>query len=126
MANAAILLDSAVTALPTPQDVGAWYDNADSLCKLISGDSFHFGMWLRDDGTPAVKYRDPMTQAQDRMTDFFIDLLRPQPGQSMLDVGAGTAPPLFGRPSALVRTSRGAASVRLRSRRARGGRRRVG
>ncbi|WP_406367731.1 SAM-dependent methyltransferase [Streptomyces sp. NBC_01546] len=93
MATSAPPIDSTVTALPTPQEVGAWYDNADSLCQLMSGDSFHFGMWLKDDGTPATRSRDLMTQAQDRMTDFFIDLLRPQPGQSMLDVGCGHGTP---------------------------------
>lgn len=80
-------------SLPTSAEVGAWYDAADDLCKLISGDSFHYGLWRSADLDSPLPAAQLATQAQNRMTDHFCDLLQLEGGQHLLDVGCGHGSP---------------------------------
>ncbi|MBF6047199.1 methyltransferase domain-containing protein [Streptomyces sp. NRRL B-1677] len=77
----------------TSADVAAWYEASDELCKLISGDSFHYGLWQQGDLDGPQPAREPATRAQERMTDFFCDLLGLEPGHHLLDVGCGHGSP---------------------------------
>ncbi|MFI1801696.1 SAM-dependent methyltransferase [Streptomyces sp. NPDC020379] len=80
-------------SLPTPAEVGAWYDDADDLCKLMSGDSFHYGLWQPADLDSPLPIAQLATRAQNRMTDLFCDLLQLEAGQHLLDVGCGHGSP---------------------------------
>ncbi|GGP86450.1 SAM-dependent methyltransferase [Streptomyces melanogenes] len=77
----------------TSAEVAAWYEASDELCKMISGDSFHYGMWQPDDFGEPLPARQLATRAQNRMTDFFCDLLAIKPGEHLLDVGCGHGSP---------------------------------
>lgn len=77
----------------TSAEVAAWYEASDELCKLISGDSFHYGLWSPGDLDEPLPARQLATRAQNRMTDFFCDLLAVEPGRHLLDVGCGHGSP---------------------------------
>ncbi|MGW2749073.1 SAM-dependent methyltransferase [Streptomyces sp. NPDC001450] len=83
---------SSVTPL-TSAEVAAWYEASDELCRLISGDSFHYGLFNPGDLQEPLPARRLATRAQDRMTDFFCDLLALEPGRHLLDVGCGHGSP---------------------------------
>ncbi|MEU5426205.1 class I SAM-dependent methyltransferase [Streptomyces olivoreticuli] len=80
-------------ALLTSAEVAAWYEASDELCKMISGDSFHYGLWQPGDLDEPLPARQLATRAQNRMTDFFCDLLAIEPGEHLLDVGCGHGSP---------------------------------
>ncbi|MEU8512897.1 class I SAM-dependent methyltransferase [Kitasatospora sp. NPDC048722] len=77
----------------TSAEVAAWYEASDDLCKLISGDSFHYGLWQPGDLDDQLTARESATRAQNRMTDLFCDLLDLAPGRHLLDVGCGHGSP---------------------------------
>jgi cyclopropane fatty-acyl-phospholipid synthase-like methyltransferase len=89
-----------LTAVPTSLEVGAWFDHVDGFCKLISGDSFHYGRWPGPGwpGEAGARYagqpvREQVTEAQDLMTDFLAGQLELAPGEHLLDVGCGHGTP---------------------------------
>ncbi|WP_405163202.1 class I SAM-dependent methyltransferase [Nocardia sp. NBC_01499] len=77
----------------TTAQVAAWYDASDELCKLISGDSFHYGRWQPGDLDAPLPAAQLTTLAQNRMTDLFCDLLGLDAGARLLDVGSGHGSP---------------------------------
>ncbi|MCF3119008.1 methyltransferase domain-containing protein [Streptomyces arenae] len=95
-----------VTA-PSPEEVGATYDEFGPLFSLILGDSaIHVGSWSEPDGrlddvdrdglvdrTPVTTLTGLANRAMDRQTDRFIGLLRPRSGGRVLDIGCGTGGP---------------------------------
>lgn len=74
--------------IPTPAEVGSYYDTLGPFYQIVWGDSIHFGYW--DDPTDADI---AMAQAQQRFTDLMIEQMALEPGQRALDVGCGTGRP---------------------------------
>ncbi|OEU94838.1 methyltransferase domain-containing protein [Streptomyces oceani] len=75
------------TALPKPEEVGAFYDAANDLIAQFQGGSMHYGYWTgpEDDST--------FEQASERLSDLLIDKLEAGPGDRVLDVGCGVGTP---------------------------------
>ncbi|GGO46413.1 methyltransferase domain-containing protein [Streptomyces lasiicapitis] len=83
------------TSAPTPEEVGAMYDQfGDLLAMTLGSAAVHIGMLVPHDArTPVTTLVGLADLAQDRQTDFFVDTLRPQPGSHVLDIGCGTGGP---------------------------------
>ncbi|ASU83888.1 class I SAM-dependent methyltransferase [Nocardiopsis gilva YIM 90087] len=81
--------------IPTPEEIGASYDQYGDFYGMVLGDSaIHSGMWITPGERAApVDVIDLADRAQDRQTDYLIDTLRPLAGEHMLDVGCGTGGP---------------------------------
>ncbi|QCX81782.1 Demethylrebeccamycin-D-glucose O-methyltransferase [Streptomyces sp. YIM 121038] len=78
---------------PTPDEVGAMYDQyGDLLAHLLGSSAVHIGMFVPH-GTPAASLVDMADVAQDRQTEFLIDTFDPVPGSRVLDIGCGTGAP---------------------------------
>jgi cyclopropane fatty-acyl-phospholipid synthase-like methyltransferase len=73
--------------LPTPADVGRFYDQMGPFFAILWGENIHYGYWHDPD--------DPSSdaEAQERLTDLMIDYTQLQAGQQLLDVGCGTGWP---------------------------------
>jgi cyclopropane fatty-acyl-phospholipid synthase-like methyltransferase len=68
------------------QSVGDFYDHMGAFFATLFGESIHFGVWDGDDGST-------MAEAQARLTDRVIDLLRLDENAYLLDVGCGVGHP---------------------------------
>jgi cyclopropane fatty-acyl-phospholipid synthase-like methyltransferase len=67
--------------------VGLFYDDMDAFYEAVWGGSLHAGLWSGPaDGAS-------LAQAQERMTDLFMDRAALAPGQRLLDVGCGAGAP---------------------------------
>nr|QLG04879.1 PulR [Streptomyces sp.] len=75
------------TALPNPEDVGAFYDAANGLIAQFQGGGMHYGYWTGPDDDSTFE------QASDRLSDLLIDKLGPGPDDRVLDVGCGVGTP---------------------------------
>ncbi|GII77560.1 methyltransferase type 11 [Sphaerisporangium rufum] len=71
----------------TAERVGRFFDEKGDVLGDLMGGNVHFGYWLGpdDDSTFA--------EAADRLTDHMIDMLRPRPGDRVLDLGCGRGRP---------------------------------
>ncbi|AXK36104.1 class I SAM-dependent methyltransferase [Streptomyces armeniacus] len=80
---------------PTPEEVGAAYDEFGPLYGLTLGESaIHIGMWTpHGEREPASTLPDLANRAMDRQTDAYIDALPVGPGDHFLDIGCGTGGP---------------------------------
>ncbi|MFI8930943.1 SAM-dependent methyltransferase [Streptomyces sp. NPDC053474] len=80
---------------PTPDEVGAMYDQyGDLLAHLLGSSAVHIGMYVpHGTRTPATSLVDMADVAQDRQTEFLIDTFDPVPGGRVLDIGCGTGAP---------------------------------
>lgn len=79
---------------PGPRDVeaqrgavGLFYDDMDAFYQAVWGDNLHAGLWSGPED------RAPMVEAQERLTDLFVERVGLRPGQRLLDVGCGTGAP---------------------------------
>ncbi|WEV23786.1 class I SAM-dependent methyltransferase [Streptomyces sp. 71268] len=82
-------------AAPTPDEVGAMYDEfGDMLAMTLGGAAVHVGMLVPHD-TPVRRPSlvDLADLAQDRQTDFYIDTLDAAGATALLDIGCGTGGP---------------------------------
>lgn len=68
-------------------DVGLFYDDMDRFYEAVWGGSLHAGLWSGPED------RSSLSEAQDRMTDLFIERVGVDRGQLLLDVGCGTGAP---------------------------------
>ncbi|OPC85105.1 hypothetical protein B4N89_17620 [Embleya scabrispora] len=82
-------------AAPTPEEVGASYDEFGDLYGLILGDAaIHVGMWVTPGArTRAAGLTDLANLAMDRQTDHYIAALDLGPDDQLLDIGCGTGGP---------------------------------
>ncbi|MCI3935379.1 SAM-dependent methyltransferase [Streptomyces sp. AN091965] len=80
---------------PTPDEVGAMYDQyGDLLAHLLGSSAVHIGMYVpHGTRTPATSLVDMADVAQDRQTEFLIDTFDPVAGSRVLDIGCGTGAP---------------------------------
>ena len=67
--------------------VGLFYDDMDRFYEAVWGGNLHAGLWTG----PAD--RSSLAEAQDRLTDLFVERVGVGPGQILLDVGCGTGTP---------------------------------
>lgn len=83
-----------VTA-PTPEEVGAMYDQFGDMLAMTLGDSaVHIGMLVPPGRTHQVSNLVQLADlGQDRLTDFLIETIDLAPGAHLLDVGCGTGDP---------------------------------
>lgn len=67
--------------------VGLFYDDMDAFYGAVWGENLHAGLWSGPEN------RASMAEAQERMTDLFVDRVGLGPGQRLLDLGCGTGAP---------------------------------
>ena len=67
--------------------VGSFYDDMDLFYEAVWGGRLHAGLWAGPSDTSSLP------EAQDRMTDLFVERVRLGPGQRLLDVGCGAGAP---------------------------------
>jgi len=67
--------------------VGLFYDDMDAFYEAVWEGNLHAGLWSGPED------RASLAEAQDRMTDLFIERVRLRPGERLLDVGCGTGVP---------------------------------
>jgi len=67
--------------------VGLFYDDMDAFYEAVWGGNLHAGLWSGPED------RAPLAEAQDRMTDLFVERVGLRAGQRLLDVGCGTGIP---------------------------------
>ncbi|MGH4034155.1 SAM-dependent methyltransferase [Actinomycetota bacterium Odt1-20B] len=83
------------TPAPTPDDVGAMYDQyGDLLAMTLGSSAVHIGMYVpHGERAPVTTLVGMADLAQERQTDFLIDTFDPVPGSRVLDIGCGTGGP---------------------------------
>ncbi|GAA1312091.1 methyltransferase domain-containing protein [Saccharothrix xinjiangensis] len=80
---------------PTPEEIGANYDQFTDLYGLIIGDvGVHLGLWSEPgERAPAATLGDLANRAQERQTEHHVRTLRLRAGEHLLDIGCGTGVP---------------------------------
>ncbi|MFD9891346.1 SAM-dependent methyltransferase [Amycolatopsis sp. NPDC059027] len=80
---------------PTPEEVGATYDEFGDLYALTVGDvGVHVGMWSRPgEREPAATLGDLANRAQERQTAYHVETLALRADEHLLDIGCGTGLP---------------------------------
>jgi SAM-dependent methyltransferase len=67
--------------------VGLFYDDMDRFYEAVWGGNLHAGLWAGPED------RSSLAEAQDRLTDLFVERVGLGPGQALLDIGCGTGGP---------------------------------
>lgn len=80
---------------PTPEEVGAGYDQFTDLYGLTTGDiGLHIGMWTKPgERQPATTLADLANRAQERQTEHHVATLDLKADEHLLDIGCGTGLP---------------------------------
>jgi ubiquinone/menaquinone biosynthesis C-methylase UbiE len=80
---------------PTPEEIGANYDQFTDLYGLTTGDvGLHIGMWSRPgEREPASTLSDLANRAQERQTEYHVETLGLKAHEHLLDIGCGTGLP---------------------------------
>jgi cyclopropane fatty-acyl-phospholipid synthase-like methyltransferase len=73
--------------IPTPEEVGEFYNRTNELITRLQGGSMHYGYWTGPDDDSDFE------QASDRFTDIMIDKLGARAGDRVLDCGCGPGKP---------------------------------
>ncbi|QOC93316.1 SAM-dependent methyltransferase [Micromonospora craniellae] len=85
---------------PTPESVGAFYDQVNSIVARVQGGSMHHGYWTGPDDD------SDFATASARLTDMMIERVAARPGERVLDAGCG-----LGRPGVRLAQAGGAQVV---------------
>jgi ubiquinone/menaquinone biosynthesis C-methylase UbiE len=86
--------------LPTPAEVGEFYDRNNRAIARFQGGNMHYGYWTGPDDDSSFEV------AGARLTDIMTGKLRLKPGDVLLDVGCGP-----GQPAVQVAKATGASVV---------------
>jgi ubiquinone/menaquinone biosynthesis C-methylase UbiE len=80
---------------PTPEEIGANYDQFTDLYGLTTGDvALHIGMWSAPgEREPASSLSDLANRAQERQTEYHVETLGLKANEHLLDIGCGTGLP---------------------------------
>jgi ubiquinone/menaquinone biosynthesis C-methylase UbiE len=73
--------------LPTPEEVGDFYNRYNRLIAQFYGGNMHYGYWTGPDDDSSFE------EAGARLTDIMIDKLGAKPGEKVLDLGCGPGKP---------------------------------
>ncbi|MFI9841277.1 SAM-dependent methyltransferase [Nonomuraea sp. NPDC051941] len=73
--------------IPTPEEVGDFYNQANRLIIRFQGGSMHYGYWTGPDDDSDFE------QASDRFTDIMIGKVGARAGDRVLDCGCGPGKP---------------------------------
>ncbi|GAA3891065.1 27-O-demethylrifamycin SV methyltransferase [Saccharothrix violaceirubra] len=81
--------------MPTPEQVGAAYDEFGDLYAMTIGDvGLHVGRWVEPgERQPVATLGDLANRAQERQTAHHVTTLGLRPGEHLLDIGCGTGLP---------------------------------
>ncbi|MGQ0838770.1 SAM-dependent methyltransferase [Actinokineospora sp.] len=74
-------------ALPTPDEVGDFYNQSNKLIAEFLGGSMHYGYWTGPDDLSDIEV------AAERLTDIMTEKLDIKPGHRVLDLGCGPGKP---------------------------------
>ncbi|MGW7080311.1 SAM-dependent methyltransferase [Streptomyces sp. NPDC054866] len=88
-------LGASGTTAPTPEEVGAKYDQfGDMLAMMLGSTALHIGMYAPHGESPSATTLIAMADlAQDRQTEFLVDTIDLAPHEHLLDIGCGTGGP---------------------------------
>lgn len=87
--------DASGTTAPTPEEVGAMYDQfGDMLAMTLGSTALHIGMYAPHGERPPVTTLTALADlAQDRQTEFLVDTIDLAAHEHLLDIGCGTGGP---------------------------------